>query len=76
MLSYGKILQAIALILNLIGFLIIANWIRKPKIEEDSHFGIPVNLPSVLGDLIRTPKKGAFFVFIGVVVQFASLFFQ
>lgn len=62
-------IQSIGLILDIVGILMIANWLRKTEYIKSSPYGIPTNISTLLTQLANTPRKGTYFLIVGFIVQ-------
>lgn len=69
----SEILQTIGLLSDIIGAIIIANFLRKTKFVESSPFGIPTNTAELLTDIVNTPIKGTYFLIIGFSLQLIAV---
>lgn len=69
----SNIIQSIGLILDIVGVLMIANFLRKTKYIDSSAYGIPTNTSTLLTQLSNAPRKGTYFLIIGFVVQLVGV---
>ena len=72
-LHIGQIFQTIGLVLDVIGVLLIVNFFKKIAYKEDSHFGMPSNLPSLLTELANGARKGSIFLVLGFSFQLVGV---
>ncbi len=68
-LHLGQILQTIGLIFDVIGVVLIVNFFRRVTYKEDTPFGLPSDLPSLLAELANGAIPGSIFLVLGFIFQ-------
>ncbi len=69
----GSIIQSIGLILDIVGVLMIADFLRKKEYYDSSPYGTSTNTSELLTNLANAPRRGTYFLITGFIVQLVGV---